>query len=177
MMRLPKVTLRELTLDDVEDRYRWCLDKEVTKHLNMPQKVPPFSREETKRWIEMCIERTNGYVQKAITTDDDTHIGWIDVKNIDYLNKHAELGIAIGDKQYWGKGYGVSAMKEMITFAFNELDLNKIWLRVEIDNERAIASYKRFGYREEGILREDRLRDGQFVDRIRMSMLKSEFYY
>ncbi|MEE1111251.1 MAG: GNAT family protein, partial [Alphaproteobacteria bacterium] len=58
----------------------------------------------------------------------------------DKLNKHAELGIAIGDKNYWGKGYGLSALKEMLARGFNELDLNKIWLRVEVDNVRAIKN-------------------------------------
>ncbi len=100
---LPKVQLRELSLDDAEDRYRWCLDKEVIKHLNMPEKYPPFSREETRKRIEMCINKTNGYKQKAIITEEGIHIGWIDLKNIDTLNKHAELGIAIGDKSYWGR--------------------------------------------------------------------------
>ena len=173
---LPKVYLRELTLNDVEDRFRWCLDKEVTKHLNMPEKYPPFSKEETMSWIKMCINKTNGYEQKAIVTEEGRHIGWIDLKNIDKLNKHAELGVAIGDKTYWGKGYGFSAMKEMLQWGFNELDLNKIWLRVEVDNEKAIKSYKRIGYVEEGILRQDRLRNGEFVDRLRMSILRHEFF-
>lgn len=172
----PKVVLRELTLQDAEDRYNWCLDKEVTKHLNMPEKYPPFSMEETETWIKMCMAKTNGYEQKAIMTEEGKHIGWIDLKNIDRLNKHAELGIAIGDKSYWGKGYGLSAMNEMLLSGFKELELNKIWLRVEIDNEKAIKSYKKMGYIEEGILREDRLRNGEFVDRLRMSILKNEFY-
>ncbi|KSU63183.1 acetyltransferase [[Bacillus] enclensis] len=173
--QLPLVKLRELTMDDAEDRYRWCLDKEVTKHLNMPEKYPPFSMEETRNWINMCINKTNGYEQKAIVTEEGTHIGWIDLKHIDHLNKHAELGIAIGDKAYWGKGYGLAAMKEMLQWGFNELGLNKIWLRVEVDNEKAIKSYLRMGYVEEGILRHDRLRNGEFVDRLRMSILQSEF--
>lgn len=173
---LPKVHLRELTLNDVEDRFQWCLDKEVTKHLNMPEKYPPFSKEETMSWIKMCINKTNGYEQKAIVTDEGRHIGWIDLKNIDKLNKHTELGVAIGDKTYWGKGYGFSAMKEMLQWGFNELDLNKIWLRVEVYNEKAIKSYKKIGYVEEGILRQDRLRNGEFVDRLRMSILRHEFF-
>ncbi|MFC5602786.1 GNAT family N-acetyltransferase [Sporosarcina koreensis] len=175
-MELPKVQLRELTVDDAEERYQWCLDKEVTKHLNMPEKYPPFSREETRNWIKLCIDKANGYEQKAILTDWGKHIGWIDLKNIDTLNKHAELGIAIGDKEYWGKGYGLSAMKEMLVWGFNELTLNKIWLRVEVDNEKAIKSYKRMGYVEEGILRQDRLRNGEYIDRLRMSILKREFF-
>ncbi len=64
---------------------------------------------------------------------------------IDKLNKHAELGIAIGDKNYWVNGFGLDAMNEMLLWGFNELGLNKIWLRVEIDNEKAIKSYKRMG--------------------------------
>ncbi|WP_391115855.1 GNAT family N-acetyltransferase [Psychrobacillus sp. L3] len=172
---LPKVQLRELSLDDAEERYKWCLDKEVTKHLNMPQKYPPFSRVETRNWIKICIDKTNGYEQKAILTEQGKHIGWIDLKNIDKLNKHAELGIAIGDKNYWGKGYGLSAMSEMLMWEFNELELNKIWLRVEVDNKKAIKSYKRMGYMEEGILRQDRYRNGEFVNRLRMSILKTEF--
>ncbi|MDR7071511.1 RimJ/RimL family protein N-acetyltransferase [Fictibacillus barbaricus] len=79
------------------------------------------------------------------------------------MNKHAELGIAIGNKRFWGKGYGLAAMRAMLNFGFTELHLNKIWLRVEIDNEKAIKSYKRAGYIEEGILRQDRLRNGKFV--------------
>ncbi|TKI60051.1 GNAT family N-acetyltransferase [Lysinibacillus mangiferihumi] len=173
---LPKVILRELTLDDVEDRYQWCLDKEITKHLNIPDKYPPFSREETQNWIKMCIDKTNGYEQKAIVTEQGKHIGWVDLKNIDKSNKHAELGIAIGNKYFLGKGYGLSAMKEMLLWGFNELELNKIWLRVEVDNVNAIKSYKRIGYVEEGILRQDRLRNGEFVDRLRMSILKDEFF-
>ncbi|MRH43245.1 GNAT family N-acetyltransferase [Aquibacillus halophilus] len=174
--KIPIVRLRELTLEDVEDRYQWCLDKGLTKHLNMPEKYPPFSREETQNWIKMCINKTNGYEQKAILTEEGKHIGWVDLKNIDKLNKHAELGIAIGDKSYWGKGFGLAAMEEMLLWGFNELELNKIWLRVEVDNEKAIKSYKRAGYVEEGILRQDRLRNGEFIDRLRMSILKRDFF-
>ncbi|MCM3227370.1 GNAT family N-acetyltransferase [Terribacillus saccharophilus] len=175
-MELPYVVLRELTLTDVEDRYKWCLDKEVIRYLNMPSKYPPFSRKETEDWIAACMNKTNGYHQKSITTKEGNHIGWVDLKNVDKLNKHAELGIAIGDKTYWGRGYGLSAMKEILRWGFDQLDLNKIWLRVEVDNVKAIASYKRIGYVEEGILRQDRLRDGEFVDRLRMSVLRSEFF-
>jgi RimJ/RimL family protein N-acetyltransferase len=169
------VSLRDLLIEDAEDRYQWCMDEEVTKHLNMPEKYPPFSQLETQEWIQQCINKTNGYEQKAILSENGEHIGWVDLKNIDRMNKHAELGIAIGNKRYWGKGYGLAAMKEMLRFGFTKLQLNKIWLRVEIDNEKAIKSYKRAGYTEEGILRQDRLRKGKFIDRLRMSVLKEDW--
>ncbi|MGD7008837.1 GNAT family N-acetyltransferase [Metabacillus sp. 84] len=173
--QLPGVKLRELEPEDAEDRYQWCLDQEVTAYLNMPDRYPPFSKKETEEWIRLCITKTNGYDQKAIITVSGKHIGWIDFKHIDALNRHAELGIVIGDKGCWGKGYGLAAMKEMLEYGFYELKLNKVWLRVEADNFRAIKSYKRMGYKEEGRLRQDRLRNGVFIDRLRMSILKEEY--
>lgn len=176
MRSLPEVKIRDLDLGDVDDRFKWCLDVDVTRYLNMPDQYPPFTKEETYDWIKMCIDKSNGYEQKAILTADGVHIGWVDLKNVDRMNKHAELGIAIGDKRYWGAGYGMAAMREMLAFGFTEMGLNKIWMRVEVDNEKAIKSYKRMGYVEEGILRQDRLRNGAFVDRLRMSILRDEFY-
>lgn len=49
------VQLRELSLHDTEDRYQWSLDREVTKHLVVPDQYPPFTREDTRKWIEMCM--------------------------------------------------------------------------------------------------------------------------
>ncbi|GGP09150.1 GNAT family N-acetyltransferase [Oceanobacillus neutriphilus] len=174
-MRLPEVKLRELMLEDAEDRYKWCLDKEVTKYLNVPDTYPPFTMEETKNWIQKCMDKSNGYEQKAVLTGDGKHIGWIDLKNIDTFNQQAELGITIGNRDFWGKGYGMAAMERMLQWGFRELYLHKVWLRVDIDNQRAIKSYKRSGFVEEGILREDRKRSDGFVDRLRMSILQAEF--
>ena len=56
-MNVPYVQLRELTLDDVEDRYQWSLDSDVTKHLVVPDQYPPFTRGDTRNWIEACISR------------------------------------------------------------------------------------------------------------------------
>lgn len=103
-MPLPKVKLRELNLSDVEDRYKWSLDKQVTKYLVVPDEYPPFTRENTEQWIKLCILKSNGYEQRAVMTEEDKHIGWVDLKNFDKVNKNAELGIAIGDREYWEKG-------------------------------------------------------------------------
>ncbi|WP_035432397.1 GNAT family N-acetyltransferase [Bacillus sp. UNC322MFChir4.1] len=176
MFNLPNVQLRELSLNDIEERYQWSLDKEVTKHLVVPDQYPPFTREETRKWIEMCVNRTNGYEQRAICSEDGVHIGWVDLKNFDRTNKNAELGIAIGDKRYWGKGYGVAALYEMLQIGFEQFNLEKIWLRVDADNTKAMKSYERAGFVCEGLMRKNRLRHGGFIDRYRFSMLREEFF-
>ena len=81
-MNVPFVQLRELTLDDVEDRYQWSLDTKVTKHLVVPDQYPPFTLEDTKQWVEACINRKNGYEQRAITAENGIHIGWVDLKTL-----------------------------------------------------------------------------------------------
>ncbi|BFI99030.1 MULTISPECIES: GNAT family N-acetyltransferase [Priestia] len=174
-MPLPKVKLRELNLSDVEDRYKWSLDKQVTKYLVVPDEYPPFTRENTEQWIKLCISKSNGYEQRAVMTEEDKHIGWVDLKNFDKVNKNAELGIAIGDREYWGKGYGMSALLEMLRIGFLEFNLVKVWLRVDIDNLSAVKSYERAGFINEGLMRSDRYRKGEFVDRYRFSILKEEF--
>lgn len=171
---LETVFLRELQLEDAQDRYKWMLDSEVTQHLNVPDKYPPFTIEETEKWIDSCINKSNGYIQKAIIVSN-IHVGWIDLKNFDHVNKNAELGVAIGNKEYWGKGVGTEAIKQMLRFGFEELDLIKIWLRVDSDNVKAISSYNKIGFMNEGMMRMDRYRKGEFIDRLRMSMLRSEF--
>ncbi|WP_410982898.1 GNAT family N-acetyltransferase [Bacillus cereus] len=174
-MNVPVIRLRELSLDDVEDRYQWSLDTEVTKHLVVPDQYPPFTRDETKRWIEMCMSQENGYEQRAIVTGDGVHIGWIDLKNFDTTNKNAELGIAIGNKEYWGRRYGVAALYSMLQIGFYEFGLEKVWLRVDADNVKAMKSYEKTGFVCEGIMRNDRLRQGGFINRYRYSMLKEEY--
>ncbi|MDR4395567.1 GNAT family N-acetyltransferase, partial [Bacillus paranthracis] len=84
------------------------LENKVTKLLVVLDKDPPFDIEDTKQCIDACINRKNGYEQRAITAENGIHIGWVDLKNYDKTNKNAELGIAIGNKEYWGKGYGIA---------------------------------------------------------------------
>jgi RimJ/RimL family protein N-acetyltransferase len=175
MLMERKVILRDLEDTDVQDRYNWSLDREVTKFLVTPEKYPPFTIDETYQWISICKSHGIGYYQKAIITEDGTHIGWVDLKNFDKVNKNAELGITIGNKNYWGKGYGRLAIEEMLEIGFKEFVLEKIWLRVDCDNIKAIKSYEKCGFIREGIMRKDRLREGKYISRIRYSILKEEF--
>jgi RimJ/RimL family protein N-acetyltransferase len=170
-----KVILRELEYTDVQDRYNWSLDREVTKFLVTPDKYPPYTIEETHQWLSICKSHENGYYQKAIIAEDGTHIGWVDLKNFDKVNKNAELGIAIGNKNYWGKDYGRLAIWEMLKIGFKEFDLEKIWLRVDYDNIKGTKCYEKCGFVREGIMRKDRLRQGKYIDRFRYSILKEEF--
>ena len=85
------------------------------------------------------------------------------------------LGMVIGEKSYWDKGYGQEATKLLLDFAFNLLNLNSIMLGTFSFNERAIRCYEKVGFKEIGRRRQTRIiRDFKY-DTILMDMLAEEF--
>jgi RimJ/RimL family protein N-acetyltransferase len=87
----------------------------------------------------------------------------------------AVVGIFIGDKNYWGKGYGTDAMSVLVKFIFEQMNIHKVKLNVFSYNERAIKSYEKCGFKVEGVLRQEIFRDGKYYDEIIMGLLKEEY--
>jgi RimJ/RimL family protein N-acetyltransferase len=85
------------------------------------------------------------------------------------------LFIAIGEKSYWGKGYGRDAVHTLLDYAFRHRNAHKVWLEVLADNERAIRAYKSCGFVEEGRIRDNAWRDGEYVDELIMGILRDEW--
>lgn len=83
-----------------------------------------------------------------------------------------ELGITIGDKAYWGKGYGCEAVQLLVDYGFRHHNLHKIWLEVHARNERAIRAYRRCGFAEEGRLCQHVWSDGSYDDLVIMGILR-----
>lgn len=86
-----------------------------------------------------------------------------------------ELGIAIGDKAYWGRGYGREAIRVLLDYAFRHWNVNRVWLRTNSTNERALRCYRACGFVEEGRLREHEWRNGQYADTVVMGILRTEW--
>ncbi|MBD1838254.1 GNAT family N-acetyltransferase [Coleofasciculus sp. FACHB-64] len=86
-----------------------------------------------------------------------------------------ELGIAIGDKEYWGRGYGREAIALLLNYAFRYWNLHRVWLRTNSRNERAIRCYQSCGFVEEGRLRGHEWYDGSYIDTLCMGILREEW--
>jgi len=86
----------------------------------------------------------------------------------------ATLGVMIGVKDLWGRGYGTDAVRALCRHAFAEMNLHKVRLEVIATNPRAEAVYERVGFRREGVLREEFYRQGRYHDVIRMGLLRGE---
>ena len=97
------------------------------------------------------------------------------MKNVDFINRNAEIYIYIGDKQYWGNGYGSESVGKLVEFCFNELNMHRVYLQVFEYNERAIASYRKIGFETEGMMRESLYKNGKYHNKILMSIIKNKF--
>ena len=170
-----KVKLRDYTIEDAYDRYKWSIDPDTVKYLPMPDQL--LNLEDIKNWIELnTLDIINTYKHKAIITDEGHHIGWIDLNHINHEEKNAEIGIVIGEKQYRKKGYGYHSLIEGLNWAFNILKLNTIWLRVDEDHSSAIHLYQKIGFKFDNEYNESRTRNGIEINRIKMSLNINNYF-
>jgi RimJ/RimL family protein N-acetyltransferase len=169
-----KVRLRPIERDDLPVYVEWFSDPEVRRYLGL---YLPFSLAQEERWFEQHLEQVEKQkvVMLAIETDEGAHIGNVSLMDINWKERHAELGIVIGDKAYWDQGYGSDAIQTMLRLAFEEMNLHRVFLRVHDDHARGIRCYEKVGFQKEGALRESVFREGAYHDMLLMSILESEF--
>lgn len=113
-------------------------------------------------------------VDFAIVADGEC-IGHCGLYDLDPANRSCALGISIGDKGYWGKGYGGEAVNVLLDYAFRIRNFRRVWLEVHAANRRAIRCYAACGFTEEGRLREHVWVSGGYVDVVVMGLLRDEW--
>lgn len=169
------VTLRAYDVKDAAQAMAFVNDPEV-KRLMHPGIPYPIPFEEEKNWVLGQSAFKDAYSFAIETLEEGRYIGGCGINHIDWKNSVAIVGIFIGDKALWGKGYGTDAMAVLIRFIFEQMNINKIRLHVYAFNERAIKSYQKNGFVIEGILREEIFRDGRHYDEVVMGILKEDFF-
>ena len=168
------VRLRPLEPEDLEHAYTWMNDPEATYFLGMRY---PISRVEEERWLREAASANDFAhgLRLAIETKEGRLIGNIGLHSPSPEDRRAILGIVIGEPEYWSKGYGADAIMTVLRFAFHQMNLNRVSLEAFENNERAMACYRKCGFREEGRLRQDRFKHGRYCDAIVMGILREEF--
>lgn len=169
-----KVRLREYRKDDIEKALTYINDSEIKKLLNAGIPFPNTYQDEEK-WVLGMSSSKETYSFAIETLEDGKYIGGCGINDIDWKNSVALVGIFIGDKEHLGKGYGTDAMKVLVKFIFEQMNIHKVKLNVFSFNERAIKSYEKCGFVKEGVLRDEIFRDGKYYDEIIMSILREEF--
>lgn len=169
-----KIYLRPFDASDLEGPYLdWLNDHEVTRFMETGQF--PTTVEALQRYVQNAGQTPDRVLLAIVEKDTDTHIGTIKLGPIHWIHRRADLGIMIGDKQRWGRGYGREALDLVLAYGFGRLNLNKITLGVYADHIAAVKLYEGLGFKIEGTLRKQLFRDGEYCDKHVMGILRDEY--
>jgi len=163
-----RLRLRAPERDDIPQFLKWINDPDITEDLMLYQ---PISAEEEANWYENMLKRPaaehvmvieiKAPVEGKSETETWFPIGNIQFLDIDWRNRKTEIGIMIGEKEYWDQGYGSEAMQLMLKHGFK--------------NVRGIRAYEKTGFTVESRFREAHYQHGRYYDIIIMSILRSEW--
>jgi RimJ/RimL family protein N-acetyltransferase len=166
-----KIRLRAIERSDIPAFVRWLNDPEVTQYLVT---YMPMSQAQEERWFEAQLEQRDGFIL-GIETLDGKLIGNLALVHIDWKNSRAGLGVVLGEKEYWGQGYGTDAITALLGFAFKQMNLHSVHLTTYEYNKRAIRCYEKCGFKLEGRMRQAHFYDGRYHDELMMGVLREEF--
>lgn len=166
------ISIRPITVDDTTNIVKWRNNEAVMSNFIFQHR---FNNEMHLHWLNTRVK--TGEVCQFIIVDDESNsdIGSIYLRDIDRLNNKAEYGIFIGEDFARGKGFGSMATKQILEYAFKVLNLNKVFLRAFCDNLNAINTYKRAGFIEEGVFKDEVFLNGVYRDILFMAIRKSEW--
>jgi diamine N-acetyltransferase len=176
-----RIRFRGIERADLPTFVNWLNDPDVRQGILVHQ---PVSQAGEENWFERMIKRPPDEHVLGIEAslpgeaggeDQWKLIGSLAFNDIDWRIRATELGIMIGDKTYWNRGYGTEAVRLLAKHGFNTLNLNRIFLHVFENNPRAIRAYEKAGYVHEGQTRQAEFKDGKYIDVLVMSTLKDEF--
>jgi len=172
MIQGERIRLWCLEKFDVSKNYHWGNDPELIQLTGM--NPLPKSMTDMERWYENVHTNPNLKLF-TIKTFDGEYIGNIELNSIDWRGGGGELGIVIGERDYWHQGYGSEATHMMLGFAFGELRLHRIETRVLSHNQRAQHTFERCGFVKEGLLRQAHFAGNAHQDIVVYSMLSHEY--
>ena len=175
MIQGKRVRLRAIDRNDLVFFVPWLNDEEVRENISI---YVPLSISQEEKWLSEILTRPieeHPLTIEVLLGEEWRLIGNIELLKFDQRNRSAEIGIFIGDKQYWGQGYGVDAMRLMLRHGFNHLNLNRIYLNVFETNKRGIRCYEKSGFILEGKIRQAHYFNGKYIDVWCMSVLKNEW--
>jgi len=166
--------LNELSCDDITQEYiNWLNDPEVNKYLEL--RFVYQDERLVKEFVKKCAKNEFEFLFGIFTKDDMKHIGNIKLGPINKFHNYAEVGLMIGDKSEWGKGYGSHAISIITQFAFEQLDLSKLGAGCYKSNLGSKKIFQKAGYQLEGVLKDHVLYNGHREDVYRFGINNTTF--
>ncbi|MBN1313055.1 MAG: GNAT family N-acetyltransferase [Anaerolineae bacterium] len=166
------VRLTQIQRSDLPAFTHWFRDYEIQRLLAIDAAVPATDEAE-EEFYQLAVKKSGDAFYFSIRTlERDILIGNCGLTGINQKNRCSDFGIVIGEKEYWGGGYGSDAAQIILRFAFEELNLNRVQLEVFGYNSRAIHCYEKVGFVQEGSRRQAIFREGTYHDVITMAALR-----
>jgi len=167
-----KVNVRSLNREDLLNIVKWKSDPEIA---DLVRGGPIYTSIELEnKRFDRSLDGTDT-LRLLVETKQKKAIGFISLGEIDKENKKAELGMLIGEKDFWDRGYGTDALITLLDYLFTKLDFNRVGLEVFDYNHRAKKAYEKIGFKVEGIQRQGLFRGDAFHDIYIMGILKQDF--
>lgn len=167
-----EVTLRKINLEDLELIRNWRNSDKIRKCFFHQELI---TEEQQLNWFNEYLKNETD-LMFMIETNEGVPIGTLAIYHIDAVNRQAEVGrIMLGNEKYLGKGYAIKALELLLANSFREMDLERIYLEVLDDNERAVGMYDKIGFKTEGIKRKSIMIGKERKDIRIMSILRDEF--
>lgn len=144
-----QVGLRTLTESDVNERYvSWMNDPEVTE-FGVYNRFPT-TREDIEKYVAGNNENDAVLFLAIEDTESETHIGNIQLGPIEWGHRHAEVGVLVGETDYWGQGVATEAISLVTEHAFRKLNLYKLYADCHADNVGSKKAFEKAGFELEG---------------------------
>lgn len=163
------IYLRRLEASDLDRTWIWINDPDV--YLKIGSLVP-VSRSAQLKWFERTDQSAEKIVFAICLKEDDTHVGNVSLDSIENRHRTARLSVFIGDSAHRGQSTGSRAIRLLVDYAFNFLNLNKVWCKATAGDDRITNFYERLGFTIEGVLRQHEFVDGRYVDKVIFGLLK-----
>ena len=169
-----KVYLRPLDLDDVNQKYlSWMNDEEIIDQLDT---VFPTALFQLENYVESVLKNPKYSFFAIVERETNAHIGNVKLGPIHWINRTSNYGLFIGEKDKWGKGYASEAFALLLKFAFEKINLNKIWDMAAATNIASIKSNQKAGFKIEGTLKEQAFKKGKYEDAVILSITAKEYF-
>ena len=173
-----RVRLRPLRVDDAAVFQPWINDPEIQRLAGGRGWQFSLPAQEDYVRARLVNDWEHGFALAIEPTDLDAAprlIGNLELRKLEAVERRGEIGIMIGDRAFWSRGYGEDAMRAICRYGFLDLDLHRLELNVAAFNTRALRCYEKVGFTIEGRLRDHRYVAGRHYDTLLMGLLRQEF--
>jgi RimJ/RimL family protein N-acetyltransferase len=168
-----KVFLGPFTREHSQEYWQWVNQSDLARQVT---RCLPVSEIEHQQWYESSVKRSDAVFFSVTSKATQQYLGNVWLWGVTPVHRSAELRILLGRSDEQNRGLGTEACRLLLKFAFEQLNLNKVYLYVLADNTPARKAFSKSGFIEEGTLKEEFYLDGRYQDALRMSILRSQWF-